>query len=279
MPMIDIKTLAAARAGGGSGSGGGVSSWNDLTDKPFGETEETVSETLNITWDGNTEGLVNVQGALYKVSDVVVANIEDVKNLVYKLNYNPDEVSVANMWENIVASSLVTDDCIYAEGFAVARKDGATISAFGFDLVFPEKGIYFFTSNGDYVECLKSSVPISVVKTETKTLDPKYLPEGVGGDNTFVLTYEADPINGSRVTQSLEDIISAYQSGKELVLYAHERKWEHAGELAFQCIANYDLANGYTPGLFYIVAQVVTDGTNAVVFTSYSITHTEVVEG
>lgn len=110
-----------------------------------------------------------------------------------------------------------------------------------------------------------------------KTLDPKYLPEGVGGDNTFVLTYEADPINGGRVTQPWEDIFSAYQSGKELVLYAYERKWEHIGELAFHTISPYDIGNGSASGLFYIVALVNPDDNNAVVFTSYSITHTKVV--
>lgn len=34
--------LMAKAFGGGSGGGGGVSSWNDLTDKPFGESENAV---------------------------------------------------------------------------------------------------------------------------------------------------------------------------------------------------------------------------------------------
>lgn len=59
-------------------SSGGVSSWNDLTDKPFGESA-TGGDTL--VWDGNTEGLaftvVDDEFALYKVCDVV-PSVEDV---------------------------------------------------------------------------------------------------------------------------------------------------------------------------------------------------------
>ena len=45
-------------------------SWNDLEDRPFGETTAVVGgDTL--TWDGNTEGLVNVLDQQFKVSDVV----------------------------------------------------------------------------------------------------------------------------------------------------------------------------------------------------------------
>lgn len=43
-----------------------ISSWNDLTDKPFGET---LGDTL--TWNGNTEGLQNT-GNLYLISDVIL---------------------------------------------------------------------------------------------------------------------------------------------------------------------------------------------------------------
>lgn len=49
--------------------GTGVTSWNDLKDKPFGDFNDT------LVWDGNTEGLTCVQIdeaiQLYKVSDVV----------------------------------------------------------------------------------------------------------------------------------------------------------------------------------------------------------------
>lgn len=184
-------------------------SWNDLTDKPFGETEETVSETLNITWDGNTEGLVNVQGALYKVSDVVVANIEDVKNLAIKMSSQEDEFSVADSWDNMVAQGTVTDDCVYSDGFAVARKDGATLSVSGLTLVFPEKGVYFQRVEGlFYIEYLKSSVPISVVKTETKTLDPKYLPQGVGG--AFVVTFGMTSDGAVTADKTWQEIYDAY---------------------------------------------------------------------
>ena len=39
---MDMRTLLMAKAMAGGSGGGGVSSWNDLTDKPFGEEVEEV---------------------------------------------------------------------------------------------------------------------------------------------------------------------------------------------------------------------------------------------
>lgn len=48
---MDMKQLAMLKALGGGG-GGGASSWNDLTDKPFGEVDAVFIEEQTIVFDG-----------------------------------------------------------------------------------------------------------------------------------------------------------------------------------------------------------------------------------
>ena len=50
------------------GSGSGVSSWNDLTDKPFGDLS---NGSNTVTWDEIMDGKVNADGELFKVSDAL----------------------------------------------------------------------------------------------------------------------------------------------------------------------------------------------------------------
>lgn len=61
----------------GGGGSAGVSSWNDLTDKPFGET---IGVTNTLTWDGMpTEASYKITYyTLYKISDSI-PSIEDIE--------------------------------------------------------------------------------------------------------------------------------------------------------------------------------------------------------
>lgn len=81
---------------------GGASSWNDLKDKPFGEETVVVNEPLNITWDGNTEGLVSIADTpFYKVSDLVLTD-EQIKTATITLS---DGLSlyIGDEWEMMVS--------------------------------------------------------------------------------------------------------------------------------------------------------------------------------
>ena len=75
-----------------SGGTGGVTSWNDLEDKPFGD-ESTGGDTL--TWDGNTDGLICVPHPyyedykLYKISDSV-PNQTDFTEWSYIIDHGED---------------------------------------------------------------------------------------------------------------------------------------------------------------------------------------------
>lgn len=153
---------------------GGASSWNDLTDKPFGEV---YSDTL--TWDGDSTGLVSVvmldmpeygvRQNLVKVSDAV-PTAEDFSNGVSCV------MSDGSVYTEITSAD---DDIIVAEGCIVVLHDNCTLP----NGVFVEKaGTYF-------VEGLVDGDPPSYAASITingytgfgsvKTIDTKYIPDTI----------------------------------------------------------------------------------------------------
>lgn len=177
MDWLNMLAIAGMN-GGGSGSGGGVSPEEVTTivkeQFPGGvgyEEVQTVNEPLNITWDGNTEGLVRAEGEmpLFKVSDVVLTD-EQVK--LVNVTLADFTYSMADEWDTWVENGFVTEDIVMPEGVAFVRKDGAEHMG----MMFPEAGIYAF-SGGAYVHAITTTEPIEQTKVVTKKLDAKYLPE------------------------------------------------------------------------------------------------------
>lgn len=170
--------------------GGGASSWNDLTDKPFGEETVVLGDTL--AWDGNTEGLTNVLGVFYKISEQV-PTIEDFANGCTVKFFTPE----GEFEEAYTAESFVEDPeglIFFGDGGFVVVGD----AALGVDidgLVFQETGLYLMNQGG---VAWVSSITIpgyTFAKTELKTIEPKYLPEhlqfGEGpSDNADTLTWD-----------------------------------------------------------------------------------------
>lgn len=135
--------------------------------------EETtvVNEPLNITWDGNTEGLLCVDGCLYKVSDIVLTD-EQLKTIT-ETRHSGNVITYGN-WEDWVASGCVTEDGAYLDS-AYIRKAGATIDG----ATFPETGIYLFNGGdgGDYTASITTTEPVEYTKTVVHKLDKKFLPK------------------------------------------------------------------------------------------------------
>lgn len=147
----------------------GVTSWNDLTDKPFGESVENVSV---IEWDGtptdvsfsSTVGSTTV--TCYKVSDLTPDSTYLVGGRLVTPSLGADiEITAESI-------SIVQSVGMFSGGGAViAYEDGAGAGG----LVFPEKGIYGQEANGvKYTFTLTLAKPI-----EVPTITPiptKYLP-------------------------------------------------------------------------------------------------------
>jgi hypothetical protein len=172
----------------------GVSSWNDLTDRPFGETT-TYGDTL--TWDGNTEGLefvdlFEVAGAVYYKISNAIPTVDDLANGV-SVGMSLGNVNTYPAGEFIpISDGVLSTDAM--EFFIVDE------SAVGVDIegiIFPESGVYvmFMADEGDAVGVYVTSLTINNYNgfecTETVPLPNKYLDfiETVGGDT---LTWDGD---------------------------------------------------------------------------------------
>lgn len=163
----------------GIANAGGVTSWNDLTDKPFGSE---VTEGV-LKWDGDSSGkevldlVNNHQNTLAKVSnDTFTADeLNGCTMVIYTKGMGETEITIgqenaqaAQFVEGLVAVMLeqtpfvltVVDDDVYA----------------GMPM---KKGTYFNVTvdEAEVVEYVKS-ISCLTHKVETiKTLDEKYLPE------------------------------------------------------------------------------------------------------
>lgn len=151
----------------------GVSSWNDLTDKPFGEDKAFEP----IVWDGNTEGLESVEvdlgggdtGTFYKVADYVYIASESVQSIEARVVYDGQvNEQIYNNDPNIFMS---TEHGWTAMGVIIAS-DG-NFSDLGFTL--PE-GIWGVDPSGIGSEEMRITVnPISIYNP----IDTKFLPESL----------------------------------------------------------------------------------------------------
>lgn len=158
-------------------------SWNDLQDKPFYEETKVVNEPLNITWDGKTTGLVSVQNVYFKVSDSIFTD-EQIKLMTITTNdESMTPAKIGDIWDEALGAQIFpSTDVTAAIAIIVARKDGAILSAYGMEAVFPEKGLYFAKfPNSVAVTSLTTTEPIEYTKTTVKKLDKKYLPDNIGG--------------------------------------------------------------------------------------------------
>lgn len=187
-PLTREEKLLMQQAERESKGGGAQADWNAAEGEPghvlnrtHYEVQEVVNEPLNITWDGNTEGLVSVAGELYKVSDAVLTD-EQIKSATFV--FNGSEVSIEGFWEELVASGSVTDEIVIIEAVVVlVRKAGATVGS----IVFPETGIYFAIHPAGYVSSLTTTEPVEYIKTVVHKLDSKYIPDN-DNDNDIVFT-------------------------------------------------------------------------------------------
>ena len=189
---------------GGSGGGSSApSDWNasegepgHILNKPFGET---VVGGDTLTWDGSTDGKLIVADMLVKVSDAV-ATADDLTNgctvtgVGTAKEFTPDDYFVFG------DVFTVSDAAIFA------LKDNAEFNG----IVLPEKGMYVALET-------QALAPVSItipgytgfMTTTVKTIDGKYLPEGlpyVEREVKAILT-DAKPTLVSDSQYSLPDVI------------------------------------------------------------------------
>lgn len=144
---------------------GGVTSWNELEDKPFGET---YSDTL--TWDGNTDGLISVPLAddvsLYRISDVSLTEADFINGGSMSMN------------DGQTADFTSFDDVYEGDNFAVFFGEIVWILFEGNPMAAPT-GVYFIKvvdgSNSIYPTSFTINGNNKFLSSIQK-IDKKYLP-------------------------------------------------------------------------------------------------------
>ena len=156
------------------GSGGSITSWNDLTDKPFGESKSS------ITWDGTPTGEFGHIEDLefYKVSDTYI-DAENLTGSVVSLFIIEESADLTE----IVSSDSITEFGENVFGISSPNLDGIppiiiTSSATVIEEIeFPSAGIWFLSiPDVCYTRCLES--------VQIKQIDKKYIPNDIGGGVT-----------------------------------------------------------------------------------------------
>lgn len=168
--MNNLKGSGAKFFGAGSGSSGPVS-WNDLTDKPFGEI---TAEEIRWSVDNlETRYTVEVVGQPYYHMSDKTPSYEQLKNGVTAFMSDGKEEESFQM-----SSDYVRDmDGVVALGQAViiVPSDNFTVEAMGG--TFEKKGIYAMViGDGEYANKIASGL---LIPGYLKTIDEKFLPDWV----------------------------------------------------------------------------------------------------
>lgn len=154
------------------GTSGGVSSWNDITDKPFYDTR--VETTKIITFDGNFEDKEVLKPNDYqwfvRLSDDYVSAEKIIgKNIEY---YNGNNGSTTTIQ---VTNDLITQGGSYQliQGLLVLCEGDVGIGPINLT-----KGIWTICEmDGETPLTYASSLEVPVTEGQVKTLDEMYLPE------------------------------------------------------------------------------------------------------
>ena len=161
----------------GGGSGGGNADWNASEGEEGYVKNRThyvetivVNEPLNITWDGNTEGLVSAD-VYYKISDAILTD-EQIKTIT-EINNNGGQYVVSDNWDTLLSYGDVTPDLVATSDCIYVRKAGVEF----YGMSFPEPGIYAVSNGGYYIASITTTEPVEYPKVVVKKLDKKFLPD------------------------------------------------------------------------------------------------------
>ena len=219
IPVVPVTSVngmtgdVVIEVSGGNGSGG-VSSWNDLTDKPFYEKDVEI----DIQWDG-VSGDIKVDigdvPASY-VSDYVLSN-ENLIGMTINMvtqgeNNERTEETITIEPEHILAYS--SDVMMVAECMLVVHRDNAELMG----IQFPKAGIYFVNFDGDYISSLNGTTTI-LKKLENKYIDSH---DSVTINLSYVYNEETDEYTDVVVNQTFVNVLNSYNNEQGIYVSVNE---------------------------------------------------------
>ena len=169
---------------------GGVK-WDHVSDKPF---VKVGGDTL--TWDGNTEGLVSVDGApFYKVSDAVPTKADCANGIA--VVYGPQTLPI----DGETAQACFMDDGAASFDLAIVIPYDNYV---GDGLVASEAGVYFLNDGDAHISSLTIPGYTGFAKEQ---IDPKVLPEALQFGKT---TVQGDTLEWDGNTEGLVSAADMY---------------------------------------------------------------------
>lgn len=199
-PITREEMFLSKYGGGGGSTVQSDLAQNDPTKPDYVKNrthyEETtvVNEPLNITWDGNTEGLVSdASGFFYKVSDNIFTD-EQIKTMSETLS-DGIYLEYSEEWDAGIEEGWIIpgNDITACSSIVVVRVDGAIVELAGVSSTFPEKGLYFVDDeNLVHVASLTSTEPVEHTKTVVHKLDKKFLPYDMSGGKITLYALQGD---------------------------------------------------------------------------------------
>lgn len=169
--------------------GGGSSSWDDITDKPF-----TMVGGDTLTWDGDTTGLVNVANTFYLVSDALLT-VADINN-----GNGGTWATFSDGTEAQITATALGNTVMLTKGTSIAGAYALVDNASDGLGTFPKAGLYLYrVSSNPYVTSLTVNGYTGFDVKEK--IDPSCLPDGYPYSETGVAilpetTVEIDPDSG-----------------------------------------------------------------------------------
>lgn len=147
---------------------GGVSSWNDLEDRPF--YDETYTGTMTFQYNGDPTGKITIdlgdKGTWVKISDWTT----EPNELIGAIGTFGEETIT-------ITEEMITD--MRGQGapiVIIAERLAIIYSPFSVEgVVVSESGTYISDT------ITEASITFTGTATRVKKLDPKYLPSGYGG--------------------------------------------------------------------------------------------------
>jgi hypothetical protein len=151
------------------GGSGGVTSWNDLQDRPFYEEENTIE----IEWDGSTEGRETVDVSDFFDEGAYYVKVSEETPIMESIS-KADLINNADSVYSFDNSKMIAQTGCYAVGWelVVVVTDYANSNLMGI-ISFPSNGVWMSVADNEYIK--KVVLSSNVIHP----IDEKYLPDWV----------------------------------------------------------------------------------------------------
>ena len=204
---------------------GGVSSWNDLTDKPFDANNIIKPEALpegypykesRVTVD--VSSMLGPGAVLCKVSDDVPANVADFTGI--------------KIWKNgegVAVTPAIVNEMGYVDavlGCVIACVDNANFDLDGMYLTIPETGVYLLKAESAGI-CMTGVAWDSTATQPDITWDgvveiihpiaPEFLPAGGGGGGAFYVKFTTTDNTNYTADKTFAEIVAADAAGQLII--------------------------------------------------------------